>query len=68
MGSALYLLSGPGPIYLTESNKLYDGAQSDFCNLTCGIPQGFSLDPLLVTIYKFMIPFYVIRFQSQECI
>ena len=28
-----------------------DGAQSDFCNVTCNIPQDSILGPLLLTIY-----------------
>ena len=41
-------LNGFGPPYLTESSKPL--AQSDFCNVTCGIPQGSILRPLLSTI------------------
>ena len=38
--------------YLSERKQqtFIDGAQSDFCNITCGIPQGSILGPLLLTI------------------
>ena len=39
--------------YLSDRKQLtfIDGVQSDFCNITCGIPQGSILGPLLFTIY-----------------
>lgn len=39
--------------YLSDRKQqtFIDGAQSDFCNITCGIPQGSILSPLLFTIY-----------------
>ena len=39
--------------YLSDRKQrtFIDGAQSDFCNITCGIPQGSIFGPLLFTIY-----------------
>ena len=39
--------------YLTERKQqtFIDGAFSDFCDVTCGIPQGSVLGPLLLTVY-----------------
>ena len=39
--------------YLSDRKQqtFIDGVQSDFCNITCGIPQGSILGPLLFTIY-----------------
>ena len=39
--------------YLSDRKQqtFIDGAQSDFCNVICGIPQGSILGPLLFTIY-----------------
>ena len=39
--------------YLSDRKQqtFIDGAPSDFCNITCGIPQGSILGPLLFTIY-----------------
>lgn len=39
--------------YLSDRKQqtFIDGAQSDFCNITCGIPQGSILGPLLFAIY-----------------
>ena len=39
--------------YLSDRKQqtFIDGVQSDFCNIACGIPQGFILDHLLFTIY-----------------
>ena len=39
--------------YLSDRKQqtFIDGVQSDFCNITCGVPQGSILGPLLFTIY-----------------
>ena len=39
--------------YLSDRKQqtFIDGVQSDFCNITCGIPKGYILGPLLFTIY-----------------
>ena len=39
--------------YLSDRKQqtFIDGVQSDFCNITCGIPQGSILGPPLFTIY-----------------
>ena len=39
--------------YLSDRKQrtFTDGAQSDLCNITCGIPQGSIFGPLLFTIY-----------------
>ena len=39
--------------YLSDRKQktFIDGVQSDFCNITCGIPQGSILGPLQFTIY-----------------
>ena len=39
--------------YLSDRKQqmFIDRVQSDFCNITCGIPQGSILGPLLFTIY-----------------
>ena len=39
--------------YLSDRKEqtFIDGVQSDFCKITCGIPQGSILGPLLFTIY-----------------
>ena len=39
--------------YLSDRKQqtFIDGVQSDFCNITCGIPQGSILGPLLFTNY-----------------
>ena len=44
--------------YLSDRKQLtfIDGVQSDFCNITCGIPQGSILGPLLFTIYIHDLP------------
>ena len=41
------------PSYLSDRKQqtFIDGAQSAFCNVICGIPQGSILGPLLFTIY-----------------
>ena len=49
--------------YLSDRKQqtFIDGAQSNFCNVTCGIPQGSILGPLLFTIY------INDRFQNPKC-
>ena len=39
--------------YLSDRKQqtFIDGVPSDFCNITCGIPEGSILGPLLLTIY-----------------
>ena len=58
MGSVLNLLPGSGPSYISDRKQqtFIDGAQSDFCNITCGIPQGSILGPILFTIYINNLP------------
>ena len=52
MGTLLNLLPGSGPIYLTRKQQTFvDGAQSDFCDVTRGIPQDSILGPLSFTLY-----------------
>ena len=54
MGPVLDLLTGMVPvlsIWPWKQQTFIDGAQSDFCNLTCGILRGSILGPLLFTVY-----------------
>ena len=53
MGSALTLVSWFRSCLITEEKQqtFIDGAFTNLCDVTCGIPQAYILGPLLFTVH-----------------